>query len=296
MSPHHSVPEVGTVFSPLATDRLELGEGVRLLSDGRIVLVDILTGRLLALPTARDTPLILLAQLDEPLGAVAPLDTGKGFLAAAGTGFTRLTEYGAPSRRTSLADLVGSPPRRMNDAVCDARGRMWAGSMAYDAAPGAGALHRLDRDGTTVTVLKDLTVPNGPAFSPDGTTMYLADSALGTVDSYRVDPSTGTLSDRRRTFSLSPGSGSPDGMTVDDQGRLWSAVWGAGEIRCYSPDGRLLLTVGVPARQPTSVCLTGTQLIVTTARYGMDRPGPLDGAVLAASCAVTAPPTAAAAR
>ncbi|MFE7077750.1 SMP-30/gluconolactonase/LRE family protein [Streptomyces sp. NPDC057620] len=295
MPPHHSVPEAGTVFTSMATDRLELGEGVRLLGDGRIVLVDILTGRLFTLPTDPGTPLTLLAQLDEPLGAVAPLDTGKGFLAAAGTGFTRLTEYGAPRSRMPLPDLVGSPPRRMNDAVCDPRGRMWAGSMAYDATPGAGALHRLERDGTTVTVLRDLNVPNGPAFSPDGTTMFLADSALGTVDSYRVDPSTGALSGRRRTFSLAPGSGSPDGMTVDDEGRLWSAVWGAGEIRCYSPDGRLLLTVGVPASQPTSVCLTGTELIVTTARYGLDRPGPLDGAVLATSCDVTAPPVAAAA-
>ncbi len=61
-------------------------------------------------------------------------------------------------------------------------------------------------------------------------------------------------------------------MTVDDEGRLWSAVWGAGRIRCHAPDGTLLLTVPVPALQPTSVCPTGSELLVTTARYGLDAP------------------------
>ncbi|MGW3564847.1 SMP-30/gluconolactonase/LRE family protein [Streptomyces sp. NPDC000941] len=289
MSAHTRTPEVGTEFTPLAADRLELGEGVRLLDDGRIVLVDILTGRLLTLPYDPDAALIELARLDEPLGAVAPLGTGAGFLAAAGTGFAWLAEDSTLTSRKRLPDLEGPPLRRMNDAVCDAQGRFWAGSMAYDAGPGAGALHRLAPDGTVVTVLKDLTVPNGPAVSPDGATLYLADSAHGTVYAYRMDPATGALSGRRVFCRLAPGSGSPDGMTVDDEGRLWSAVWGAAEVRCYAPDGQLLLTLGLPAGQPTSVCLTGNRLIVTTARYGLDAPGPLDGAVLSVPCDATAP-------
>ncbi|GHF16420.1 calcium-binding protein [Streptomyces spiralis] len=283
-----------TDFAPVAADRLELGEGIRLLDDGWVVLVDILTGRLLTLPTRRDAPLTPLAQLRDPLGAVAPVGRGDGFLAAAGKGLVRLAPDGSLLHAMSLPGLEGPPHRRMNDAVCDRQGRMWAGSMAYDATPGAGALHRVDPDGTVVTVLDGLTVPNGPAFSPDGTTMYLADSALGTVYAHRVDPATGTLSDRRVFFRLAPGTGSPDGMTVDDEGRLWSAIWGAGEIRCHAPDGTLLLTLAVPASQPTSVCLTGSELLVTTARYGMEAPGPLDGAVLSVPCRITAPAAAAA--
>ncbi len=167
MPPHSSIPAVdATAFEPAATDRLELGEGLRLLDDGRIVLVDILTGRLLALPTHRDAPLTSLARLEVPLGAVAPARRGGGFLAAAGTGLVRLTSEGSLIRARSLPGLDGPPPRRMNDAVCDRQGRMWAGSMAYDATPGAGALHRVDPDGTMVTVLENLTVPNGPASAP----------------------------------------------------------------------------------------------------------------------------------
>ncbi len=289
MPPHSSVPEVSAAFTPAATDRLELGEGARFLEDGRIVLVDILTGRLLTLPDHADAPLTLLAHLDEPLGAVAPVGSGDGFLAAAGTGFTRIAANGTLMSRTPVPGMAGAPARRLNDAGCDLLGRMWAGSMTYDSTPGSGALHRRDPDGTVVTVLKGLTVPNGPAFSPDGSTLYLADSALGTVCAYRIDQTTGALHDRRVLFRLAPGTGSPDGMTVDSEGRLWSAVWGAGQVHCYASDGTPLLILDLPARQPTSVCLTGTQLVVTTARFGLADPGPLDGAVLTAPCPVTAP-------
>ncbi|MFD7769229.1 SMP-30/gluconolactonase/LRE family protein [Streptomyces sp. NPDC059787] len=292
MSSHSSVPcapALGHDIRPASPDRLELGEGIRLLDDGRIVLVDILSGRLLTPSGDAGSPLALLARLDEPLGAVAPVRESDGFLAAAGTGFTRIAADGTTASRTRVAGLQGPPARRMNDAACDAQGRMWTGSMAYDATPGAGALHRRDPDGTVVTVLEGLTVPNGPAFSPDGSVLYLADSALGTVHAFCVDPSTGDLSDRRTVFRIDPAHGSPDGMTVDDEGRLWSAIWGAGQVRCYAPGGQLLLVLDLPARQPTSVCLTGSELLVTTARYGLDDPGPLDGAVLSVPCAVTAP-------
>ncbi|MEV5551382.1 SMP-30/gluconolactonase/LRE family protein [Streptomyces sp. NPDC052309] len=83
----------------------------------------------------------------------------------------------------------------------------------------------------------------------------------------------------------------PDGMTVDSDGCIWSAIWGGSQIRRYSPEGQLLQSVDVPALQPTAVCLTGQHLIVTTAAYGPADPGPWDGAVLRASCTATAPVT-----
>ncbi|WP_327712522.1 SMP-30/gluconolactonase/LRE family protein [Streptomyces sp. NBC_00464] len=290
----YDVPTVGT-FRPMTKDRLELGEGPRLLADGTVVLVDILAGRLLRAPAEVDWPLEEMARLDEPLGAVAPLVEGTtgvtgriGWLAAAGTGFVVLDSSGQVVRRIGGPEGTG-PAFRMNDAVCDRAGRMWAGTMAYDGTPGSGALHLLDTDGSMRTVLEDLTVPNGPAFSPDGCTMYLADSAVGTVDAFTVDPADGTLSDRRPVFRVDPAGGSPDGMTVDTEGRLWSAIWGAGQIRCYAPDGTLLLAVPVPAVQPSSICLTGEHIVVTTAAIGLEKPEPLDGAVLMARCDATAP-------
>jgi sugar lactone lactonase YvrE len=204
------------------------------------------------------------------------------WIAAAGTGIALLTPDGAvdwldrPEDRTPF-------PSRMNDGVADPAGRFWAGSMAYDGTPGAGSLYRTDPDGTVVRVLDGLTIANGPAFTADGTTMYLADTAAGTLLRCRIDPLSGDLLGSPETFAhLRDDEGGPDGMTVDAQGCLWVALWGAGAVRRYHPDGRLLHTLTVPAPHPTSVCLhpDGNRLFVTTARHGVKHPTPTSGAVL----------------
>lgn len=284
--------EIGP-FTPVTADRLELGEGPRLLADGTVVCVDILTGRLLRLPDTNGGTLDELARLGEPLGAVAPLHSAPGnrtrWAAATGMAFAVLDADGQIAQKIDLPHRAGGP-QRFNDAACDAAGRMWAGTMAYAATPGEGALHRWDTDGTVTCVLDGLTIPNGPVFSPDGHTLYLADTAKGTVEAFPVAPATGELSQRRLVFRVDPADGSPDGMTVDSEGCIWSAIWGGGQVRRYAPDGQLLQRIEVPARQPSAVCLTGHHLIVTTAAYALAAPGPYDGAVLSAPCTVAAPP------
>ncbi|MFF4256956.1 SMP-30/gluconolactonase/LRE family protein [Streptomyces sp. NPDC001663] len=258
----------------------ELAEGGRWI-DGRYVYVDILSGRLFEL---RDgTVPHQLAGLDMPLGAVAPVADRPGtWIAAAGTGIALLTADGAvewldrPEDRTHV-------PSRMNDGAADPAGRFWAGSMAYDGSPGAGSLYRTDPDGTVVRVLDGLTIANGPAFTADGTTLYFADTAAGTIFRCRVDLLSGDLSGGPETFAqLHHGEGSPDGMTVDAEEGLWVAMWGAGAVRRYHSDGRLLHTLTVPAPHPTSVCLHPGEdrLFVTTARYGVTNPTVASGAVL----------------
>ncbi|WP_328416855.1 SMP-30/gluconolactonase/LRE family protein [Streptomyces violaceus] len=260
----------------------ELAEGGRWV-DGRYVYVDILSGRLFELRDDDGPAVRQLAALEVPLGAVAPVADRPGtWIAAAGTGIALLTPDGAlewldrPEDRTPL-------PSRMNDGVADPAGRFWAGSMAYDGTHGAGSLYRTDPDGTVARVLDGLTIANGPAFTADGTTLYLADTAAGTILRCRIDLVSGDLSGGPEAFArLSEAEGSPDGMTVDDEGCLWVAMWGAGTVRRYRPDGRLLQTLTVPAPHPTSVCLHpgGNRLFVTTARYGVTRPTPASGAVL----------------
>ncbi|MCX5336124.1 SMP-30/gluconolactonase/LRE family protein [Streptomyces sp. NBC_00140] len=271
----------------------ELAEGGRWV-DGRYVYVDILSGRLFELRDGPDPAIPRqLARLDVPLGAVAPVGDRPGaWIAAAGTGIALLTADGAlqwldrPEDRTPV-------PSRMNDGVADPAGRFWAGSMAYDGTPGAGSLYRTDPDGTVVRVLDGLTIANGPAFPADGTTMYLADTAVGTILRCRVDPATGDLVASPETFArLRDGEGSPDGMTVDEEGCLWVAMWGAGTVRRYHPDGHLLHTLTVPAPHPTSVCLhpSDNRLYVTTARYGVTNPTAASGAVLSIAVPVAGTP------
>ncbi|GGI95818.1 SMP-30/gluconolactonase/LRE family protein [Streptomyces brasiliensis] len=274
--------------APAATrpDRLELGEGIRF-TGGRLVLVDILKGRLLAAPDDPTAPLDTLARLPVPLGAVAPVAGRPGsWIAAAGTGICLLTSDGTP---TWLArpEAGTRPAMRMNDGTADPSGRFWAGSMSYDADEDAGSLFRVDHDGTVVRVLEDISVPNGPAFSADGRTMYLADSARGVVRRYPVDPETGSLGTPDTFVTVEDGS--PDGMAVDGEGAVWIAVWGTGTVRRHLPDGTLERTVRLPASQPAGVCLEGDVLHITTATVGLTAPGPYDGALFSVRVGVPGP-------
>jgi sugar lactone lactonase YvrE len=281
-----------TAPAVLGTDRLELGEGIRW-TDGRAVLTDILTGRLLALPEGPDAPLTPIIQLPCPLGAVAPVEGHPGhWIAAAGTGICRIDPEG---RTDWIARPEDDAPvaMRMNDGVADPQGRFWAGSMAYETTEDAGSLYRLDRDGRVTRVLRDITIPNGPAFSTDGTVMYLADSARGVIRRYPVDPVSGDPGTPEPFVTVE--SGSPDGMTTDVEGGLWTAVWGTGQVHRYHPDGSLDRIVDLPAGQPAGLCLGGPDgrtLLVTSAHIGLSAPGPLDGAVLAVRVDVPGVPAA----
>jgi sugar lactone lactonase YvrE len=247
-------------------------------------MVDIPTGRMLAVDDGE-----ALFALDVPIGAVAPT-TGAGWLVAAGTGFALVDRAGAVEWLARPED--GAPAAmRMNDAVADPAGRFWAGSMVVaEGSPesaGAGALYRLDPDGSVHKVLDGLTIPNGPAFSVDGATMYLADSARGIIHRAAVDPATGDLGPLEAFAEVS--GGSPDGMTVDADGHLWSAVHGGGRLDRYRPDGSVAERIAVPAAQPSSVCLTAQspyRAVVTSASDGLAEPGPDDGAVLVAPVTV----------
>ncbi|AEY85519.1 calcium-binding protein [Streptomyces hygroscopicus subsp. jinggangensis 5008] len=274
----------------LRPDRLELGEGIRWTGE-TIVLVDILAGRLLTAPPEETAPLREVVRLPVPLGAVAPVADAPGtWIAAAGTGICLI-------RPDGTLHWLGQPesgaaiPMRMNDAAADPSGRFWAGSMAFDASPDAGSLYRVGTDGTVVRVLDGITVPNGPTFTPDGATLYLADSARGVIRRHAVDPLTGDLGVPETFLSLDQGS--PDGMVVDAEGALWVAVWGTGTVRRYLPDGRAERVLRLPARQPAGLCLEGHTLHITTARIGLSAPSTDDGAIFTARVDVPGTPAAA---
>jgi sugar lactone lactonase YvrE len=262
------------VAVPCSGERVELGEGARWDGAGRRLLwVDVPTGRLFG-AEFRDGRLVTTVTHQVPgcLAAVAPLDSpGGGWIIAAQEGFGYLAADGTLS---VLAEPeAGKDGRtRMNDGACDPAGRFWAGSMAYDSAPGAGSLYRYDGDGRCSRVLAGVSVSNGLGWSPDGTRMYYADSGTHTVSVFDYDVGTAALANRRTLATVDPGDGVPDGLCVDGEGCLWVAIWGAGQVRRYTPHGALDGVVEVAARQPSCCALGGPEgrhLFITTARAGL---------------------------
>jgi sugar lactone lactonase YvrE len=171
---------------------------------------------------------------------------------------------------------------RMNEGGCDPDGRFYCGSMAYDQRDGAGSLYRLDPDGTVHVMLERLTVSNGLEWSPDGALAYHNDTATYSIDVYRYDSDAG-LTDRRLFAALDH---RPDGLTVDAQGGVWTALSDGGAVHRYTPDGELDAVIELPARKVTACTFGGAamdELFITTSREGL-APGddPLAGALFRA--------------
>jgi sugar lactone lactonase YvrE len=249
------------------TEQTMLGEGVRWDDRrGELLRVDILAGRVYRDRCAADGGLVAVRSYRIPgtVAAITPIDGDDGWLLAAGRGFVHLAPDG---QRRMLAEVA--PPRtRMNDGACDPQGRFWAGTVADDQHAGGGTLYRLDPNGCTEPVLSGLTISNGLGWSPDGSTMYLADSGPGVIRAFAFDGDRGTISEGRILVTVSEEIGAPDGLTVDTAGDLWVAVYGGGRVHRYSPEGVLREALPVPAEQTTSCAFAGPglhRLYVTTA-------------------------------
>ena len=151
---------------------------------------------------------------------------------------------------------------RLNDGRTDRSGRFWVGSMYEDTSVGnkTGFLHRIDPDGSVTTVRDSVGVANGSAFSPDGSTMYWADSPSGTVWAYDYDAATGGRSGERVFLDFEHIPGKPDGACVDVDGCYWIACVHGSEVRRYTPQGELDVVVALPIAKPTMPAFGGPDL------------------------------------
>ena len=203
------------------------------------------------------------------VGAVVPR-RGGGLALAIEDGFA-LSD--GPADRLLRRHRVDEPDgNRMNDGKCDRDGRFFAGTMARDQTPGAGALYRLDPDGRVERVRAGVTISNGLGWSPDGATMYYVDSPTHVILAFDYDRDTAAMTAERVLAELDPGEGMPDGLTVDAEGCLWVARWGGARVDRIAPDGRRVDTVRLPASHVTSCAFGGpelAELYITTARMGL---------------------------
>ena len=197
-----------------------------------------------------------------PLGtmvSVAMPKTSGGLLLATPSGLMNWRGPEQPMEWLAHPDAE-RPNNRYNDGKCDRRGRLWIGSMDMGAAANRGSLFRVDADGHAERMESGLTVANGMGWSPDNRSMYFTDSFRRTIYQYDFDLDDGRVQNRRPLVVLGPEEGTPDGLTVDQDGCLWVALWDAWSVVRYSPQGHELMRVRLPVPRPTSCCFGGTGL------------------------------------
>ncbi len=251
--------------------RDQLGEGpIWSERDGAIYWTDILSGRLNRLTLADDR--VESWDIGGYLGWVIERERG-GFVAGVDRRIVTLDLEG-PTIET-LAELSQEElGNRVNDAKADRQGRIWAGTMPVTADRPSGAFYRLDTDGRVHQVDRDYRIANGPAIAPDASHLFHTDSGLRTI--YRFDIlEEGSLGDRIPFIAFEEGWGDPDGMTLDADGGLWVACWGAGCVTRFTPDGRRDRSIALAASQITSCVFAGEALdrmFVTSAAVDVDEP------------------------
>jgi sugar lactone lactonase YvrE len=223
--------------------------------------VDMLAGDVLSLAADGSVERRHVASI---VAAIRPRHEG-GAVLGIERGFALENAVGTITRLNELWTYEGV---RMNEGACDPDGRFYCGSMAYDKQPGAGALHRLEPDGSVQVVLENVTVSNGLDWSPDGSLAYYNDTNTGRVDVFDYDHDTGLRG--RRPF-VETGA-RPDGLTVDAEGGVWVALSNASAVRRYTAEGELDEVVELSVTKVTACTFGGQrldELFITTSREGL---------------------------
>jgi D-xylonolactonase len=147
---------------------------------------------------------------------------------------------------------------RFNDVIADPVGRVFCGMMPTKDRP--GRLYHLDTSGEIRMILDDISLPNGLAFSLDRKQLYFTDSMAYKVYRFDYDETSGDISNRQVFSTFTEKDGFPDGMTIDSEGYIWSALWDGYAIARFDPGGREERRIAIPARKSSSLTFGGEDL------------------------------------
>jgi D-xylonolactonase len=202
-------------------------------------------------------------------GFVLPV-RGGGFVAGLKTGLHR---FDPRSGEFTLIKTVEPPhlDNRLNDGFVDASGRLWFGSMHDPETASTGVLYRFERDGSCVPCDTGYCVTNGPAMSPDGKTLYHVDTLGQTIYAFDV-AADGALAKKRVFARIDQPNVYPDGPVVDQEGFLWSGLFGGWGLLRFNPQGKVVDEIKLPCANVTKAAFGDDDLrtlYITTAWVGL---------------------------
>ncbi len=209
--------------------------------------------------------------VEDTVGAIGLYDSEK-MIAAAREGFVFLSKKDGEIHFIKRPEDA-MPGTRFNDGKVDPRGRFFAGTMSLKGEKNRGSLFTLETDLTVSMQVEGVSVSNGLCWSPDLRSFYYVDTPTYQVACFDYDKATGRISNRKVAINIPLPDGAPDGMTIDEEGKLWIAHWDGGQLTRWDPStGQKLLSIPFPVSRITSCIFGGAQLndlYVTTASAGL---------------------------
>jgi sugar lactone lactonase YvrE len=162
---------------------------------------------------------------------------------------------------------------RCNDGACDSQGRLWVGTMHLEHKKGAGALYCIGTDLQVHKKLEHTTISNGIVWSLDNKRLYYIDSPTQVVQSFIFEEESGSIVFEKNVVEIPIEMGTPDGMTIDEEGMLWIAHWGGFGLYRWNPhNSQLIDKIELPVPQITSCAFVGENLdylLITSAKENL---------------------------
>lgn len=262
------------VFSRIGA---ELGEGP--LADvelgGGIFCVDIYGNQVIGIKADGEVHSRMMFQ--ENVGTVG-LTNDLNYLVVATAKGVKIVSRDGADRRTLVSGIEPGLNTRFNDGKPGPDGKLYVGSMDRDATNPICALYRIDAEGVVERLVSDVIISNGIDWLDEKTFLYI-DSPRKTVRRFSLNGN-GMATEKATVFSLPDTVKAvcdgdpvvPDGMCLDQHGRMWIAVYGGGCVLCVTQDGKIEFALHLPVPKPTSCCFAGANfdnLIITTTTEGM---------------------------
>lgn len=279
--------------SLLVESKCELAEGIQWnAEEQRLYWCDIMKGHLWSCDEAGGD--VKCLELPDRIGSFA-FDPNGDLLVAFVDGLYRMRN-GSTDRELIEKFEADKPTTRFNDGRCDRQGRFVVGGIDEEATAPISQVVQYDGEAVKPLIL-DVGCTNSICFSPDGKTLYFADSPTREIRQYDYDPASGAIGERRTFVTLQPDQGVPDGSCIDSAGALWNARFGDPKVQRYLPDGTPDMHVNVPVTLLTCCCFGGPdldRLYISSARVSLSDKDLLDqpqaGGIFVANPAVVGLP------
>ncbi|MCA0931133.1 SMP-30/gluconolactonase/LRE family protein [Lutimonas saemankumensis] len=206
------------------------------------------------------------------VGTVVPKSRHEAVIALEDGIYILNTESGNISLLSDVESKMNE--NRFNDGKCDPNGNLWVGSMHLEQTAPKANLYKISPSGESTKMLDSITISNGIVWTRDKSTMYYIDTPTGHIRAFDYDLDTSEISNERIAVVIPESLGYGDGMAIDEEDKLWVALWNGNSVVRFDPEsGELMEKIIIPAHNVTSCSFGGPNfetLYITTSSLDMN--------------------------